>query len=96
MQKESLRKIFKKMMICPECKIVTSAVSILRLVCLFFSFLFFAQMQIWIPWVSKPIAAAELLHTMPPGNKSQKLQLRYVYDITVLVDFSSNHANCRF
>ena len=31
---------------------------------------------------------------MPPGNKSQKLQLRYVYDITVVVDFSSNHACC--
>ena len=33
---------------------------------------------------------------MPPGNKSAKLQSRYVYDMTVVVDSSSNHACCYY
>ena len=51
--------------------------------------------EIGLPFLfffSKPIAATELLHTMPAGNKSvqlqsrsMQLQSRYVYGTTVVV-----------
>ena len=53
-RKNRLERFSRRVRESSKCKIVTSAVSILRLISLFF--FFFLQMQIWIPWVSKPIS----------------------------------------
>ena len=88
-RKNRLERFSRRVRESPKCRIVTSAVSILRLVSLLFFFCTDVDLDtLGFKTHKLPQNCCILCHLATSGRN----YIRYVYGTTVAVDFSSNHA----